>query len=92
MLTGSTAIDGGSNTIPGIAVPTYDERGAERGPGGINAGPTVDIGAYEASSSYLVTTTVDAIGYGSILSAVSWANMSFNDNPANLRRTPRPTR
>ena len=44
LLTGSPAIDGGSNTIPGIIVPTYDERGAERGPGGLNAGPTVDIG------------------------------------------------
>ncbi len=78
------AIDGGSNNLGNIVVPSYDERGAERGPGGLNAGGNVDIGAYEASSSYLVTTTVDAVGYGSIVSAVSWANVSFNDNPANL--------
>ncbi len=84
LLTGSTAIDGGANSIPGVVVPTYDERGAARGPGGLHAGPNVDIGAYEASSSYLVTNTVDAAGYGSILSAVDWANISFNDNPANL--------
>ena len=83
-MTGSTAIDGGSSSIAGVIVPTYDERGAERGPGGLNAGPTVDIGAYEASSSYLVTTTAIGIGYGSIVSAVAWANVSFNDNPANL--------
>ena len=50
----------------------------------MNAGGNVDIGAYEASSSYLVTTTVDAVGYGSIVSAVAWANVSFNENPANL--------
>ena len=91
LLTGSTAIDGGSTTIPGITVPTYDERGAARGPGGLNAGLSVDIGAYEASSSYLVTNTVDAVGYGSILSAVAWANVSFNDNPVNLApNTPAP--
>ncbi len=91
LLTGSPAIDGGSNSIPGVVVPTYDERGAERGPGGINAGPNVDIGAYEASSSYLVTTTVDEVGYGTMRSAVEWANVSFNDNPANLApNTPAP--
>ena len=84
LLTGSPAIDAGSNNITGISVPTYDERGAARGPLGLNAGPNVDIGAYEASSSYLVTSTVDAIGYGSIISAVAWANISFNDNPENL--------
>ena len=84
LLAGSPAIDAGSSSIPGVVVPTFDERGAERGPGGINAGPTVDIGAYEASSSYLVTTTVDEVGYGTLRSAIEWANVSFNDNPANL--------
>ena len=84
LLAGSPAIDAGSGDIPGVVLPSYDERGAERGPGGINAGPRPDIGAYEASSSYLVTTAVDAVGYGSIISAVEWANISFNDNPANL--------
>jgi fibronectin-binding autotransporter adhesin len=84
LLTDSPAIDAGSSSIPGVTVPTFDERGAERGPGGINAGTSVDIGAYEASSSYLVTTTVDEIGYGTMRSAVEWANVSFNDNPANL--------
>src|SRR5262249_4789156 len=58
LLTGSPAIDGGSNFIAGVNVPTYDERGAARGApldsGGIHAGNSVDIGAYEASSSYLV--------------------------------------
>jgi hypothetical protein len=88
LLTGSAAIDGGANAIAGVTVPTYDERGAERGAaldsGGIHAGNSADIGAYEASSSYLVTTTLDASGYGSIVSAVNWANRSFNDNPENL--------
>ena len=59
-------------------------RGAERGPAGVNAGSTPDVGAYEASSSFLVTNTLDAFGSGTLRSAVSWANVNINDNPANL--------
>jgi predicted outer membrane repeat protein len=49
LLAGSPAIDAGSNSISGVTVPTIDQRGALRGPAGLNAGATVDIGAYEAS-------------------------------------------
>ena len=56
----------------------------QRGPTGLNAGTSVDIGAYEASSSYLVTTTGDSLAYGTLRSAVNWANFSFNDNQENV--------
>jgi hypothetical protein len=86
LLTGSVAIDAGATTISGltVSVPTLDQRGAERGPAGVNAGSTPDVGAYEASSSFLVTNTLDAFGSGTLRSAVSWANVNINDNPANL--------
>jgi hypothetical protein len=84
LLAGSPAIDAGSNAISGVTVPTADQRGALRGPVGLNAGPRVDIGAYEASSSYLVTTTGDGFAPGTLRSAVGWANVSSNANPANL--------
>jgi hypothetical protein len=82
LLRGSPAIDAGSSTIAGA--PTIDQRGAQRGPDGLEAGPTVDIGAFEATSSYEVTSTA-ATGTetGTLASAVSWANLSFNANPAN---------
>jgi len=84
LLAGSPAIDGGATTIAGVSIPTVDERGALRGPAGLNAGSTVDIGAYEASSSYLVTTTVDSTAVGSIRAAIGWTNLSTNANPENL--------
>ena len=66
LLAGSPAIDAGSNTIPGVTIPTTDQRGRLRGPAGLDAGSTVDIGAYEASSSYLVTTTTDSTDMGTL--------------------------
>ncbi|MGP0066466.1 MAG: choice-of-anchor Q domain-containing protein [Isosphaeraceae bacterium] len=86
LLTGSGAIDGGANSISGQTVPSTDQRGALRGLAGINAGTSVDIGAYEASSSYAVTgsSTVDTTLSGTLRSAVGWANVSTNDNPENL--------
>jgi uncharacterized repeat protein (TIGR01451 family) len=84
LLTGSPAIDAGSNSIPGLTIPTTDQRGAVRGPAGLNAGATVDIGAYEASSSYLVTSTADSDDVGAFRAAVGWANVSTNANPASI--------
>ena len=84
LLPGSPAIDGGASTIVGVSVPTVDQRGALRGPRGLNAGPAADIGAYEASSSYLVSTTADTLDVGTIATAVGWANVNTNVNPANL--------
>ena len=84
LLTGSPAIDAGSDTIVGVAVPAIDQRGALRGPHGLDAGATGDIGAYEASSSYLVSTTADTTNVGAIETAVGWANVSTNVNPANV--------
>ncbi len=86
LLGGSPAIDNGSTTIPGVTTPTVDQRGALRGPAGLNAGSTVDIGAYEASSSYLVNTTADSTEVGTLRAAVSWTNYSSNDNPENLSK------
>ncbi len=84
LLPGSPAIDAGASTIVGVSVPIVDQRGALRGPRGLNAGPAADIGAYEASSSYLVSTTADTLDVGTIATAVGWANVNTNVNPANL--------
>jgi len=84
LLPHSPAIDAGSNSILGVAIPTTDQRGALRGPAGLNAGTTVDIGAYEASSSYLVTTAADSLDVGTLRTAVGWENLSTNANPANI--------
>ncbi|MFI5457310.1 MAG: beta strand repeat-containing protein [Isosphaerales bacterium] len=80
---GSPAIDTGSATIPGVTFPNTDQRGALRGPAGLNAGSTVDIGAYEASSSYLVTSTAASTDVGTLQTAIGWAHVSTNANPAN---------
>ncbi len=90
LLAGSPAIDEGSATISipgGLTVPTIDQRGAVRGgqADSLNAGDTVDIGAYEASSSYLVTTTADSTDIGTLRSAILWADASSNANPINLK-------
>ena len=84
LLPGSPALDRGSAAIVGVTVPTTDQRGALRGPAGLNGGAAVDIGAYEASSSYLVTSTADSGDVGTLRAAVGWANVSANANPANL--------
>ena len=89
LLSTSPAIDAGANSITGLTIPTLDERGALRGPAGLNAGANVDIGAYEASSSYLVTSTADANVAGTLRAALSWANLSSNANPINVK-TPAP--
>ena len=89
LLQGSPAIDAGSTSIPGVNVPDTDQRGALRGPSGLLAGPTVDIGAYEASSSYLVTTATDSTDAGTLRAAIGWANRNSNTNPAN-RSSPTP--
>ena len=83
LLTGSPAIDAGANSITGLTIPTTDQRGALRGPTGLNAGSAVDIGAYEASSSYLDTSTADSGDVGTLRDAVGWANVNTNVNPAN---------
>ncbi len=81
---GSPAMDAASVSIPGLTVPTTDQRGALRGTAGLNAGLKPDIGAYEASSSYQVATTTDSVNMGTLRSAIAWANVSTNANPANL--------
>jgi hypothetical protein len=86
LLSGSPAMDGGRAAISGVTVPVTDQRGALRGPVGLDAGPAVDIGAFEASSSYLVTTSTDLFDVGTLRSAVGWANVSSNTNPQNLAR------
>ncbi len=84
LVAASPAIDAGIASITTVAIPNTDERGALRGPRGLNAGNTVDIGAFEASSSYLVTTTSLAPDVGTITTAAGWANISTNANARNL--------
>jgi CSLREA domain-containing protein len=74
LLAGSPAIDAGSDSL----APATDQRGAQRGPAGLGAGAHTDIGAYEASSSYLVTSTADDGSAGTLRAAISWANASSN--------------
>ena len=81
LLTGSPAIDKASDSINGVVIPTLDQRGAERGPRAVNAGSLPDVGAYEASSSYLVTSTDDSFDLGTLRTGVGWANVSTNANP-----------
>jgi predicted outer membrane repeat protein len=85
---GSPAIDAGSASIPGASVPALDQRGAIRGPAGLNAGAAPDIGAFEDSSSYLVTSAVDSDKAGTLRAAVGWANVNVNNNDANLNPNP----
>ncbi|HLO85699.1 MAG TPA: CHAT domain-containing protein [Nostocaceae cyanobacterium] len=82
LVVGSPAIDAGDNA----GVPATDQRGGQRGGfGGLNAGDRVDIGAFEATSSYLVTNTNDGInpGAGSLRGALSFFNGNINNNPTN---------
>ena len=90
LLAGSPAIDKGSATIPGATIPVTDQRGALRGTAGLDAGLAPDVGAFEASSSYLVTTTSTRPDVGTIETAVGWANISTNVNPANPTADPVP--
>ncbi len=85
LLAGSPAIDAASASITGVSVPVIDQRGGSRGPAGLNAGSAPDIGAFEATSSYVVTSPVDTgDDVGTLRSAVSWANQNLNANPANI--------
>jgi hypothetical protein len=86
LLPGSPAIDAGV-PVDGVAT---DQRGALRGPAGLASGSAPDIGAYEASSSYLVTSTEDSLAVGTLRTAVGWANVSANANPANDPTNPAP--
>ncbi|HEY9668863.1 MAG TPA: filamentous hemagglutinin N-terminal domain-containing protein, partial [Coleofasciculaceae cyanobacterium] len=73
LLPDSPAINAGSNTVAAA----IDQRGGQR-VGGLNSGANVDIGAYEATSSYLVTNTRDDIGLGTLRSAINFANTNIN--------------
>jgi hypothetical protein len=84
LLPGSPAIDSGSASITGFTVPKLDQRGAIRGAAGLNAGAAPDIGAFEASSSYLVTTAADSRAVGTLRDGAFWAFFNTNNNPANL--------
>jgi hypothetical protein len=74
LLPGSPALDAGLDS----AAPPADQRGAQRGPAGLNAGSHTDLGAFEDTSSYLVTTDGDGTGDGTLRAAVTWANASPN--------------
>jgi filamentous hemagglutinin family protein len=75
LLASSIAIDAGDPT----STLELDQRGGQRGPAGIAAGTRIDIGAYEATSSSLVTRVGDGVTAGSLRAAVSFAN--GNSNP-----------
>jgi hypothetical protein len=78
LVAGSPALDAGSASISGVEVPPIDQRGAQRGPAGLDAGTGVDIGAYEASSSYLVTRAADDGTLGTLRFGLAWAGTNVN--------------
>ncbi|MFB2968826.1 DUF4347 domain-containing protein, partial [Aerosakkonema sp. BLCC-F183] len=82
LIAGSVAINAANNTD----APTIDQRGGKR-VGGVNSGSNADIGAYEATSSYVVTNTNDNNGIGSLRSAMNFANINVNPVTANPQDT-----
>ncbi len=56
-----------------MLAPLYDQRGALRNPTGQSNG-AIDIGAYELSSTYLVTSTADSLASGTLRAAIAWVN------------------
>ncbi|HEY9848357.1 MAG TPA: DUF4347 domain-containing protein, partial [Leptolyngbyaceae cyanobacterium] len=82
LIAGSVAIDAANNAD----APIIDQRGGER-VGGVNSGTKADIGAYEATSSYVVTNTNDDNGIGSLRSAINFANINVNPVTANPQDT-----
>ena len=75
----SPAVNAGSMSLPGA--PSIDERGALRGVQDVPPITSIDIGAYEISSSYLVTTPADSTIPGTLRSAISWANVNNGSAP-----------
>ena len=90
LLAGSPAIDKGTAFDPRRQHPDHRRAGAVRGPLGLDAGATPDIGAYEASSSFVVTSAANTFDAGTLPTAVSWADFSTNANPANPTTNPAP--
>ncbi len=88
LMQGSPALGAGTYGVPDLTVPTLDQRGAIRGPNGLGTGEGPDIGAFEASSSYLVTTAADSNDVGTLRTAVGWANVNANNSPENLLPNP----
>ena len=84
LLPGSPALDTASDS----AAPAADQRGGQRGPAGLYAGAHADIGAFEDTSSYLVTTTLDSLTDGTLRAAVAWANTSVNPLKAGSYSSP----
>jgi hypothetical protein len=78
LLAGSPAIDAGLGTISSVMIPGIDQRGAQRGPAGLYAGTGVDIGAFEASSSYLVTSAGDDGTLGTLRLGLAFAGTGSN--------------
>ena len=87
LLTSSPALSAGAAAIPGVTVPKTDQRGAVRNPNDLNNGTTIDAGAFEISSSYLVTSTGDSVVAGTLRSAVAWANNNPAPTPASFPST-----
>ena len=82
LLPDSPAINAGNNT----GAPASDQRGGQR-VGGVDSGSNVDIGAYEATSSYVVTNTQDDNSIGSLRSAINFANINVNPVTVNPQDT-----
>ncbi len=79
LLPTSPAVNGGSSSLPGA--PGTDQRGAIRGVDNVPPVTSIDIGAFEVSSSYLVTTPGDSTIPGTLRSAINWANANGGASP-----------
>ena len=76
----SPAIDAGDPN----SILVIDQRGAQRGASGDNAGSRIDIGAHEETSSIEVTNTLDHNNLGSLRLAILFASGSFNNHLDNI--------
>ncbi len=74
LVSGSPAFNAGSASISGVSVPNIDQRGALRNLVANLPSETVDIGAYQFATIYVVTSAADSLVTGTLRSAVSWAD------------------
>ncbi len=92
LVAGSPAIDAARRRCRMHPLTTSAVPSAASRPRRPTSGSAPDIGAYEASSEYLVTVptttndapTPDSTDVGTLRAAVLWANVSTNANPSNV--------
>ncbi len=83
LLSSSPAINAGSLKLPGTL--GVDQRGVVRGANNPPGVKLMDIGAFELSSTYLVTNAADSTVPGTLRAAIAWANINTNTAPISIQ-------